>query len=111
MTADALALRIAGETLPEIADRLGYPDADAAAAAVHTEIGRTRYGLMPEAYALHLLRLDTIADALAARDPEDQPDRAARLARRVQHQRLTALASLADRLQRADSGRQTRGHA
>jgi len=109
VTADALALRVAGEPLPEIADRLGYPDAEAAARAVRDEIGRTDYAHIPEARALHLLRLDTITDALTARDPEDQPERAAHLLRRVQRQRRAVLAALADALQRADSGGQIGG--
>lgn len=109
MTADALALRVAGESLPEIADRLGYPDPAAAARAVRDEIGRTDYAHMPEAHALHLLRLDTIADALAARDPEDEPERAARLLVRVHRQRRAVLSALADALQRADSGGQIGG--
>ena len=103
----ALALRIAGHPLAEIADRLGYPDTDTAAAAVRAEIALSPYGRMPEQHALHLLRLDEIANALTDRDPDDQPERAARLLGRIRHQRLTVLVALAESLQRADSRRQT----
>lgn len=107
---DALALRIAGHPLDEIADQLGHPDTETTDRAVRDGISRTGYAHLPEQYALHLLRLDTISDALAARDPEEHPERATGLLRRAQHQRLTVLsslaASLADALQRADSDRQ-----
>lgn len=110
MSADALAMRIAGHSLGEIATRFGYPSCDAAGEAVRHEIGRTRYAHLPEPHALHLLRLGALADALVARDPKDQPERATRLLRRVQRQRLTVLTALAAALQRADSGRQIGDH-
>src|SRR5699024_7082849 len=102
-------LRAQGVPYREIADRLGYQIGRAAGRARGEEIGRTDYAHIPEARALHLLRLDTITDALTARDPEDQPERAAHLLRRVQRQRRAVLAALADALQRADSGGQIGG--
>lgn len=107
-----LALRIAGHPLAEIADQFGYPDADAAAAAVRAEINRTGYAHMPDQHALHMLRLDTLVAVLEPRtDPSDPKHRrAARLHARAQQQRAETLAAFAvSALQRADSGRQTGG--
>lgn len=109
-----LALRIAGHPLDEIADQFGYPDPDAAAAAVRAEIDRTGYAHMPDQHALHMLRLDTLVAVLEPRtDPSDpQHRRAARLHARAQQQRAETLAAFAaSALQRADRAGQTEGRA
>lgn len=109
-----LALRIAGHPLDEIAAQFGYPDTEAAAAAIRAEIDRTGYAHMPDLHALHMLRLDTLVAVLEPRtDPSDpDPRRAARLLARAQRQRAETLAAFAvSALQRADRGRQTEGRA
>lgn len=109
-----LALRVAGHPLDEIADRFGYPDPEAAAAAVRAEIDRTGYAHMPDLHALHMLRLDTLVAVLEPRTAPSDPDprRAARLLARAQQQRAETLAAFAaSALQRADRGRQIGDHA
>lgn len=106
---DALALRIAGHPLDEIADRFGYPDPDAAAAAVRAEINRTGYAHMPDLHALHMLRLDTLVAVLEPRTDPSDPEhaRAAHLLARAQRQRADTLAAFAaSALRQADKGGQ-----
>lgn len=112
MSANALALRIAGHSLSEIADQLGFLDDDAAAEAVRSEISRTAYGRLTEMLAVHLLRLDELTSALKGRNDLADGDRAyaAQLWSRVQRQRAAVLSKcVADALRQADKGEQIGG--
>lgn len=59
----ALGLRIAGDTLAETADQLGL-DRTTAHQQLTAELEGTRYAMLGETAALHLLRLDAMTEAV-----------------------------------------------
>jgi len=85
-TGPALALRVAGYALREVARQLGHPDLDTTARAIRAELDATAYTHLSEQWAVHLLRMDALRDRLDTAPP-DMPT-----------QRVTALRAALDRL-------------
>lgn len=104
----ALALRVAGHPLAEIAQQLGHHDLEATTRQIRAELAGTPYAHLPELWAVLLLRLDALADVLRAHIPtsDREQQHAARLLHDIKRQKAATLAGMLHRLQQADRGRQ-----